>query len=158
MNQTYGGEGSSGYSAPRTEEWNRKISESNKGKNFLEESIKRRAEKLKGKHLSESHKKKISLSLSNRIRTEEHKRNLSKALKGRKLTEEQKAIHMKYLRPDPGEFYEIITPEGEKIVIRNLAKFCRENNLSKQNLGQVALGKRKSHKSYKAHFLDQTYN
>jgi uncharacterized protein YkuJ len=43
----------------------------------------------------------------------------------------------------------ILTKEtGEVIEVTNLAKYCRENNLSKSHLCNVAKGDRKSHKGY----------
>jgi hypothetical protein len=43
----------------------------------------------------------------------------------------------------------ILTKEnGEKVEVTNLAKYCRENNLSNSHLCNVAKGNRKSHKGY----------
>ena len=43
----------------------------------------------------------------------------------------------------------ILTKEtGETVEVTNLAKYCRENNLSKSHLCNVAKGNRKSHKGY----------
>lgn len=44
--------------------------------------------------------------------------------------------------------FEIINPNGELIVFRNLQKFCRENKLSAGNLHSVIRGSRKQHKGW----------
>ena len=43
----------------------------------------------------------------------------------------------------------IITPDNEKIQIKNLAKYCRENNLHNGHMSSIAHGKRNHHKGYK---------
>lgn len=68
---------------PKSEETKRKISESNKGKHYLN----------KGIPLSEEHKRKISESLKGKKRkphTEETKQKISKSNKGKKMSEESK--------------------------------------------------------------------
>jgi hypothetical protein len=45
--------------------------------------------------------------------------------------------------------YEITDPDGNIYIIRGLAEWCRQNNLSRQAMGQVALGRYKQHKNYK---------
>jgi group I intron endonuclease len=44
--------------------------------------------------------------------------------------------------------WEIITPQGEKFIIKNLNKFCRENGLDQGNMMKVANGKSKHCKHY----------
>lgn len=44
--------------------------------------------------------------------------------------------------------YTLLSPEGEKIVIFNLAKFGRESGLNNSHLNGVFTGKRKSHKGW----------
>ena len=46
--------------------------------------------------------------------------------------------------------YEVITPNGEIIVVFNLSKYCRQNNLNVGHLSSVANGNRKHHKGYGA--------
>lgn len=41
--------------------------------------------------------------------------------------------------------YKLKSPSGEVVTIRNMAKFCRENNLKDSNMILVFNGKRKSH-------------
>lgn len=42
----------------------------------------------------------------------------------------------------------LINPSGEEMTIINLAKFCRENNLSRSAMGNVASGVAKTHKGW----------
>ena len=43
----------------------------------------------------------------------------------------------------------VTTPKGEVIEVRNLAKFCRENNLLKNKMSEVAKGVWQQHRGYK---------
>lgn len=45
--------------------------------------------------------------------------------------------------------YEIIFPNGNSKIVKNLAKFCRENSLNNSHMNAVSLGKRKHHKQYR---------
>ncbi len=45
--------------------------------------------------------------------------------------------------------HEYISPEGCKVKIYNLKKFCRENDLHRGHMCEVAIGKRKSHKGWR---------
>jgi len=45
--------------------------------------------------------------------------------------------------------WEVITPNGETVIIENIAKFCLENNLQKSKMTLVSQGERKKHKGYK---------
>lgn len=47
-----------------------------------------------------------------------------------------------------GHHYEITTPTGEKIPIKNLAQYCRELGLIHMSMMQVAGGYQKQHKGY----------
>lgn len=42
----------------------------------------------------------------------------------------------------------VITPEGEKLEVSNLKKFCRENNLLPNKMCEVGKGKWKQHRGY----------
>lgn len=44
--------------------------------------------------------------------------------------------------------FTLVNPNGEIIKGKNLSKFCRENNLSCQNLGQIIKGRHFSHKGW----------
>ena len=83
-NFTWGGEGTSGLT--HSEEHNKKISESMKGKNAGEKNH------MYGKHHSEETKRKMSESCKRKQFSEEHKKNISKSLKGRVVWNIKKVI------------------------------------------------------------------
>jgi len=49
--------------------------------------------------------------------------------------------------------WEIITPDGEELIISNLSKFCREHNLSKYKMCLVSKGIYSQHRGYKVEKL-----
>lgn len=51
-------------------------------------------------------------------------------------------------RMDCKTYNGFINPDGEKVVITNLAAFCRENNLSYVHMHNIISGVRKSHKGW----------
>lgn len=53
-------------------------------------------------------------------------------------------------RPINAKNWEFINPEGERVKIFNLYKFCQENGLSRRHMSSVASGERGSHKGWKS--------
>jgi hypothetical protein len=51
------------------------------------------------------------------------------------------------------KWYELTFPNKKTIIIKNLSKYCRENNLSAGNLCSVSKGKLKHYKGYKCRQL-----
>jgi group I intron endonuclease len=105
----------------------RKISESNKGRIVSEETRKKQSDSHKGVKLSDE--RRLKMSISN---------------KGKKPSENTINASIKSSQKE----YTLLNPEGEIITFINMAKFCRENNLSNAKLCLVASGKRKSHKGW----------
>lgn len=60
-------------------------------------------------------------------------------------------IHLNKIQQDSAKTYFFKNPNGEKIKIINLTKFCNENNLTTTKMVQVYKGKRVSHKGWKKH-------
>lgn len=52
------------------------------------------------------------------------------------------------------KYYIVTTPDGEEIEVFNLSKFCRENDIAQRPLWEVAVGKRKQYKGYKARYKE----
>jgi group I intron endonuclease len=50
--------------------------------------------------------------------------------------------------------YEIITPDNEKLMIINMNKFCKENNLCSANMYMTANGQQSNHKGYLCKKID----
>jgi hypothetical protein len=144
-NRTDGGEGTSGNI--RSTETRLKISESHKG---LTHSVKTKlkiskAQKgHKGHVYSDENRLKMSEAQKNRIYSDEAKLKLSEALKRLNNSEEFKLKR----KQAKSKIWVFIDPEGKKIMIKNLSKFCRENNLVRASMTRVAKGEMKNHKGW----------
>lgn len=131
-NMTKGGEGTLGFSPS------------------LETRQKMRDKKL-GKNLTEEHKKKLSEANTGRVVAEETKLKISKANTGKtpwlgkKLTEE----HKNKLSDIKAKDWRLLSPNGEIINIRNMRKFCIENNLHHSAITKVLQGTQKQHKNWR---------
>jgi group I intron endonuclease len=64
--------------------------------------------------------------------------------KGAKLTKEQIKKHADKISC----MWKIITPNNEEIIIKNLNRYCRENNFNAGHLVQVSKGKKNNYKNY----------
>lgn len=86
-------------------------------------------------------------------RTDEQRKNISISHKGIKLSEETKrkisVSNMGRINEHSTSDWKVISPSGEVIFIRNLRKFCKENNLTQSNMVSVSKGIRKHHKGWK---------
>lgn len=87
------------------------------------------------KKMSESAKKRPPISEETRKKQSFHSSNASPET--RKLISDANA-----------KTYQFVNPEGEKITIHNLTKFCEENNLKFRNMISVNSGKQKSCKGW----------
>jgi len=129
-NLTTGGEGFGEI----TEETRKKLKKARTGQKRSEESKKRMSEARKGMKFSDKHKENLSKARRKRITTEETKQRMSKASKGK--------INIKT--------YKLIDPdENEYITTNGLVLFCKEHNLTSQNLHKVLNGQREHHKGWK---------
>ena len=131
-----------------TEETKIKIGKSSKnrkpmlGKKMTEETKKRLKEINLGRKHSEESKKKMSDAHKGRIYkplTEEHKNKLSESNKGKHIITDE--IKNKISNSLCKKTYRLISPAGEEIVIKNITKFCKENNLSLAGMRKVMYGK-----------------
>jgi len=86
----------------------------------------------KGKKHTKEHNKKISESLMGHVQPQSQKDKVAKAL----------------CKP-----YQIIEPNGNVVMIENLNKYCRENNLDVGNMTKVAQGKARQHKGYECSYV-----
>lgn len=84
----------------------------------------------KGKILSDDVKEKMSLAKKGKKLSPEHREKVVSALYGRKQTFNQKKIATETNSMN----WEITTPDGEILIIRNLRQFCKDNKLSQGNL------------------------
>jgi hypothetical protein len=122
------------------------------------------SQSTKGRKLSPETKLKISAANKGRICSEEHKLKISAANKGRKLSEERKLqisqsnkgrLHSEEYKNKNSESksktWILIDPNGDKFTIKNLYKFCLENNLKQPSMSRVAKGELNHHKGWKVH-------
>jgi len=142
-NLTTGGAGMSNYSV--TEEHRRNLSVSHKGYKHTEEQKKKISKALRNRYCSEETRKKLSISKmgSNNPMCGKFG-NTNPFYKGKFSTEVIEKI-----RDSNSLYWEVTFPNGDKQIIKNLSRFCREHNLSKGVMGLVSKGCRAHHKLYR---------
>jgi hypothetical protein len=86
----------------------------------------------------------MSIARKNRIYSDEDRLKMSETLKRLNNSGEFK-LKAAEAR---SKIWTFIDPNGEKIIIKNLARFCRENNLLQSSMFCVSKGKMKSHKGW----------
>jgi hypothetical protein len=74
----------------------------------------------------------------------EYKQKMSSVLKGRKRTQETKDNISK----GKSKLWSVTKPDGTSLIVENLFKFCKENNLSDSKMSLVSSGIRNHHKGY----------
>ena len=147
-NRTDGGDGVSGGIC--SAETRLKLSEASKGckgrkgHKHSEESRKKLSEASKGQIFSAETRKKISEASKGRIFSAETRKKLSEALKGRICSEK----HKLKMSESKSKIWFFIDPTGINLSIKNLAKFCRENNLGQTSMCRVAKGEKESYKGW----------
>jgi group I intron endonuclease len=130
-NLTSGGEGTSGYI----------VSDSTRKKQSLAK---------KGRKLSKEHAEKLRNSNKGRIVSTETKQKISEKLKGNKnflgkgFTDEVK----QKLSDQKSKEWTVISPEGNIVFLRNMRKFCIENELSPSAMSRVMKGMQHHHKGW----------
>jgi hypothetical protein len=63
--------------------------------------------------------------------------------------------HVKNVARAKSQYWEIIHPNGNKEVIRNLSAFCRDYNISDRGMWLVANNYRNQHKGFKCKKLSE---
>jgi hypothetical protein len=122
------------------------------GKKLSKETIDKIAASRKGYIHSEETKIKIRMSNIGKHNSvevsEETRKKLSLAAKGRES--KNKGIKLdRNVREELGNKWEIITPYGTLLMIRNLNLFCQDHNLTYSAMNSISKGKGKYHKGYK---------
>lgn len=114
------------------------------GKKRSTESIRKMIESNTGQKRSKETREKMSKAQLGKKRnplSEEHKRKIGQASKGRLKSEETILKQSKE--------WILESPDGEVMIIINLKKFCREQNLTFPSMIRIANGDRKTHKGWK---------
>ena len=76
-------------------------------------------------------------------RSQEVRDKISKAKKGKFVAQ-----------PNQMKTYEVITPNGEVLIIKGLNEFCKNEEIDASNMCNVAKGKFKQHKGYKCKLIN----
>jgi len=99
-----------------------------------------------GAVLSDETKEKIRMAKKGKKLSEEHKNKIAKGRTGQKQPQSQKDKVAEKLSRE----YMITDPQGNIHHIKNLRKFCTENNLDQGNMTKVSNGKKgyNQHKGY----------
>ena len=116
-----------------------------------ESSIEKRRQKLIGKSLTEEHKQKISKAHRGKVLSKETINRMIAYRTGRNLTESCKE---KISKSHSKNTYELKNINGTILIIKNLAKFCRDNNLSQSYFSRILKCERKSYKGWTIKVLD----
>jgi len=85
-------------------------------------------------------------------------KKIGEAMTGLKLGKKQSQYTKDKIAAAKAKDYIITYPDGHEEKIKNLRKFCRENNLAQSALTLVAQGKHKHHKGYKTRYIITKYN
>jgi group I intron endonuclease len=114
-------------------------------------SIEKRRQKLIGKSLTQEHKQKISKAHKGKILSKETVDKMIAYRTGKSLTESCKE---KISKAHSKNTYELKSPVGEILIVRNLSKFCKENSLQQSAFVMIMKGERKHHKNWTIKKLD----
>jgi group I intron endonuclease len=114
-------------------------------------SIEKRRKKLIGRPLSEEHKQKLSKAHKEKVLSRETVDKMIAYRTGRKLT---KSCKEKISQSHSKNTYELKKEDGTILVIKNLAKFCRDNNFSQSYFSRILRGERKTYKGWTIKILD----
>ena len=120
-----------------------------------ESSIEKRRQKLLGRLLSEEHKQKISKAHMGKVLSKETVDKMIAYRTGRNLTENCKE---KISKSHSKNTYQLKNKDGTVLVIKNLSKFCKENNLHQSAFVRIMNGERKYHKNWTIKKLDLIEN
>jgi len=102
------------------------------------------------KHTEET-KNKIGKKNSRKTLTEDGRRRKSEYSKNNNPM--SNPLYAEKARINHSKIYEVIDPSGFIIVVKNLAEFCRNNNLHKGNMCSVSKGNLQHYKKWKCRLL-----
>lgn len=114
-------------------------------------SIEKRRQKLLGRPLSEKHKQKLSKAHKGKVLSKETVNKMIAYRTGRNLTESCKE---KISQSHSKNTYELTNKDGTTLIIKNLSKFCKENNLHQSAFVRIMNGERKQYKNWTIKKLD----
>ena len=122
-----------GYNSTEGGDFNPMIYEENRIK--MAKSMSGKGNPMYGRRHSAATRSKQSKMKKGKPKTLKHRQKMSESRKGHEFN---------------AKCWEIIKPNGEAEIIKNLAKYCRENSLDAGHMIKVANGQQNNHKKYKA--------
>lgn len=97
------------------------------------------------------HSEKIAVQNRGKKHSEEHRRKITESLK-RAYEEGRRKPPTKPIR---ALTYLVTHPDGTEEVVTNIAQFCRENNLSRACVCNVAKGRQEQHRGFKFSYVNK---
>lgn len=135
--------GANGIASKETGE---KIGNANRGKKRSPETRERLRISHLGYKIKDSTKKKLSDINKGKTLSEDHKRKIGESNLGRKTTEQAKEkMRLKKLKYT----YEVMSPDGNVLEIRNLHRFSIDNGLNPGHMNSIACGKKEHYKQWR---------
>ena len=142
--------------ARHSEETKQKIGAASRGRKKSPETVEKM--RIAQRNRSPERNLKISMALKGKMHLPKALEEMNKARKGVPLPLAQRAKIKASWKPVgyaiPKKWI-VTSPDGIRIEIVNLAKFCREHGLDSATMNVVARGKMKSHKGWKCDRLDE---
>ena len=123
------------------------------GKKHTKQSIQKMSEAAKGRKVSEETRRKRSEAQKGKTINEETRRKISETKKGKKGKTPSEESRNK-MSISSSKNWLVISPDGEEYNIRNLHKFCKENNLHTGNMHSVSVGRLKQCKGWTCKKID----
>lgn len=146
MKGKYSGELNPFYGKKHSKETKQILSIKRQGIKLSKETIEKSAASRRGLQKSKETRNKLSISLSGEKNPMFGRKGENSPNFGKKHTKE----HRDKLAEKQSKTYQLISPLGELVTIKNLSNFCRENPLlSEACLRKVIQRKNKSHKGWR---------
>jgi hypothetical protein len=154
---------SGGAPGPRTAEWRESLKSTSKAawqdpikRQNMIEGLKRRSKSTKWKNnhravrQSPEYRQKISEKARERWGNPDFREKQEALIRNQTLTREWKDRHAEGCKKNRKYLYTLISPLGEEYKVTDLRAFCIENDLNPENIRQVSIGAKKTHKKWRA--------
>lgn len=154
---------SKGAPGPRTTKWRESLKSASKaawqdpakrqnmieGLNRRSESAEWKANHRAARQLPE-YKQKISERAHERWSNPDFREKQEALIRDQALTQEWKDRHAEGCKKNRKYLYTLISPSGEQYEVADLRAFCIQNDLNPENIRQVSIGAKKTHKQWRA--------
>jgi hypothetical protein len=99
---------------------------------------------------SPAYRAKMSLLVKQRWENEDFQCEQTARIREMSLSEHWQERHLEGCKKNKKYLYTLTSPDGEIIQVDSLRLFCMEHGLSQENIRQVAIGQKKTHRGWKA--------